>query len=247
MTLPRWQRLAIAAAVVLSQSGCPWPLWPDLPDKGTCRTFAITSWGGGAPWDELNWPRDIVHIDEPMLTQWGWKGDLGNPEDVCGPIGIGMVKDRIAAARAKFPTKKVWLNWSTEEWIAVTSFCPEPPGLGADVISLDSYGGLEDWEIHLRHRLNQMYRLLEPGQMMGLVPEAHYYPAAAIDYEPIDYVLLAHLNFAWAMEHQDRVYALAPFTWKTYAEFLGMEGNPQVAEVYAAFQREFPLCGSQAP
>lgn len=241
--MKRWERLAIAAAVVLSQTACPIPMWPDLPDKGTCRSFYITSWGGGAPWDELNWPRDIAHIDEPMLAQWGWKGDLGNPADVCGPIGIEMVKERIASARLARPGAKVWLNWSTEEWIAVTTFCPEPPGLGADIVSLDSYGGLEDWEIHLRHRLGQMYRLLEPGQMMGLVPEAHYFPAAGIDYDPVDYVHLGSLYLDWAFAHQDRVFALAPFAWQSYGDaFLGMQGNPQVARFYADITVEYPRC-----
>jgi hypothetical protein len=120
--------------------------------------------------------------------------------------------------------------------------CSEPPGLGADVVSLDSYGGIWDWDAHLKHRLGQMYRLLEPGQMMGLVPEAHYYPAAAIDYEPIEYVMLGSLYLAWAFEHQDRVYALAPFAWKSAPDALGMEGNPQVARFYADITREYPRC-----
>ena len=216
-------------------------MWPDLPDKGTCRNFAITSWGGGAPWSDLDW-KTVRHIDEPMLAMWGWKGDLGNPADVCGPIGTGMVKDKIAAARAACPSCTVWLNWSTEEWIAVTSMCSEPPGLGADVVSMDSYGGIWDWDAHLKHRLGQMYRLLEPGQMMGLVPEAHYFPAAGIDYEPIDYVMLGSLYLDWAFDHQDRVFALAPFLWQTYPGMLGMEGNPQVAQFYSAVSIEYPRC-----
>ncbi len=241
--LRRWERLAVAAAVVLSQAGCPWPLWPDLPDKGTCRQFAITSWGGGAPWSEVDWTKDVIHIDEPMLAQWGWQGDLSNPDDVCGDIGIGMVKAKIAKARLARPGARVWLNWSTEEWIAVTSFCPEPPGLGADVISLDSYGGLSDFEVHLRHRLNQMYRLLEPGQQMGLVPEAHIIPGA-IDYDPIDYVHLGSLYLDWMFEHhgEGKLYALAPFLWKSYPDMLGMEGNPQVAKFYASITIEYPRC-----
>lgn len=243
--IPRWQRLVIAAAVVLSHAGCGIiPMWPSLPAKGTCRNFAITDWGGNSPWTEINWAKEIVHIDEPMLTQWGWKGDLGNPADVCGPIGIGMVKERLAAARAKYPTKKVWLNWSTEEWIAVTSMCPEPPGLGADIVSMDSYGGIWDWDAHLKHRLNQMYRLLEPGQMMGLVPEAHYYPAAAIDYEPIEYVMLGSMYLDWMFAHhgEGKLYALAPFAWKSAPDALGMEGNPQIARFYASIQVEYPRC-----
>jgi hypothetical protein len=237
----RAQRLSILAALILQGCGI-FPEWPKLPPKGTCRSFAMTSWGGGAPWDELNWARDIVHIDEPMLTQWGWKGDLGNPADTCGPIGVGMVKERIAKARATYPAKKVWLNWSAEEWIAVTSMCPEPPGLGADIVSMDSYGGIWDWDPHMKHRLGQMHRLLEPGQMMGLVPEAHYYPAAGTIWEPIDYVMIGSLYFDFAMRHQDRVFALAPFYWKSGPDMLGMEGNPQVAAFYANVTVEYPRC-----
>ena len=57
--MTRWERTVIAAAVVL-QAGC---MIPDLPKPGTCRSFAITSWGGGAPWDELRWGVDVVHIE----------------------------------------------------------------------------------------------------------------------------------------------------------------------------------------
>ena len=243
--MSRWQRLSILAALVLSGCGI-FPDWPSMPSKGTCRTFALTSWGGGAPWSELSWDTaapDIVHIDEPMLPMWGWKGDLGSQEDVCGPIGIGMVREKIAALRVKHPTAKVWLNWSTDEWIALTSLCPDPPGLGADIVSMASYGGLWDWETHLRHRLNQMARLLEPGQMMGLVPEAFACYACGIDYPESDLVQLAHIYMDYAFQHQDVVYGIAPFMYQNYEGMIGFKSMPKVAAVWAAFQSEYPRCG----
>jgi hypothetical protein len=240
--LPRWKRLLILASLI--QAGCGiFPMWPDLPDKGTCRTFAITSWGGGAPWSELDWPKEIVHIDEPMLPMWGWKGSLDNAEDVCGPLGMGMVRGRVDKARAANPTKIIWLNWSWDELDAMgRAGCTEPIGLGADVVSFDSYGGIWDWEVKTKHMLFMVYRTLEPGQMMGLVPEAHYYPAGGISWDPIDYVMLGSLYLDFAFKHQDRVFALAPFAWKTYGDMLGMEGNPQVARFYADITKEYPRC-----
>jgi hypothetical protein len=245
--LSRTDRLRILAALILASgvAGCnfPIPMWPKLPAQGTCRNFYMTSWGGGAPWDELRWGVDLVHIDEPMLPMWGWKGNLASREDVCGPDGIQMVRAKVDALRAANPGKVVWLNWSTDEIDAMAAAdCGEPLGLGADVVSVDSYGGVWDYPGHLSWILEMMHATLEPGQMLGLVPEAHYFPAGGIDWPPIDYVLLSHLFFDFAVRH-DRIYALAPFTWwDARGAFLGMESNPQVAEAYAALAREHPRC-----
>lgn len=241
--------------LALALSGCGWfiPSWPHLPDKGTCRYFKMTTWGETvAPWNEVAWGQEVVWIDEPMLVQWGWKGDLSKPEDVCGEIGIQMVKERIAQKRIESPGAKVWLNWSTEEWIAVTTFCNEPPGLSADIVSMDSYGGIWDWEIHMRWRLDQMLRLLAPGQMMGLVPEGHYYPAAGITWSPIDYVMINTLYFDWAFRRQDsgRIYAMAPFLYGPCKGRWGEEdvfciGDPEQVQLHTLLvnlQQEYPLC-----
>jgi len=214
----------------------------------------MTSWGGGAPWSEVNWSgvnRDVVHIDEPMLPMWGWKGSYDSAEDVCGAKGIGMVKGRIAAARAQYPNAKVWLNWSTDELDVIARHCPGTPyGLGADIVSFDSYGGVWDWPGNTEYMLDMLYRQLEPGQQMGLVPEAHYYPDGGIDYSTIDYVMIGTLYFDWAFRHDGelnedgeyKVYAVAPFYWDSGTDMLGMKGNARIAAFYTNVSKEYPLC-----
>lgn len=243
----RWERLAILSALITAGCNFPIPLWPDMPDHGTCRNFALTSWGGGAPFSELAWGgKDVVHIDEPMLPAWGWKGDLGNADDVCGAKGLGMVREKIAAARAKYPAAKVWLNWSTDELDAIAGACPGVPyGQGADIVSFDSYGGPWDWPGKTEYLLDMMLRQLEPGQQLGLVPEA--FMLAGLYYEQIDYVHIAHLYWAWAMAHDDgRIYAVAPFYYQSPAGMIGFKDMPDVLQVWTAFSTEYPRCPAVA-
>ena len=250
----RYQRLSIVAALITAGCNFPIPMWPDLPDKGTCRNFRVTSWGGGAPWSEVTWnPKaptlsdpeaDVVWIDEPMLAAWGWKGDPNSAEDVCGAMGLGMVREKIAAKRAATPFAKVWLNWSYEELTMIADNCPGVPyGQGADIVSFDSYGGIWDWPWRTEYLLDMMWRQLEPGQQMGLVPEAHVCPECGVAWPIIDYVMLGSLYFNWGMEHNDeRLYGLAPFLWQDYPGMVGMESNPQVAQFYSAIAVEYPPC-----
>jgi hypothetical protein len=204
----------------------------------------MTSWGGGAPWSEVDWSKDVVHIDEPMLPMWGWRGDLSNRDDVCGPIGIGWVRGRVDAARAANPGRKVWLNWSTDELEAMAKAdCGEPLGLGADIVSFDSYGGIWDWGVRTEYMLDMMYRTLEPGQQMGLVPEAFIYGDGQIQNPPIDYVMINTLYFDWAFRHDDgRVYAMAPFVWHNGDGMIGFKSMPAVRTLLANLVEEYPLC-----
>lgn len=248
----------LVLTLLLSQVACglPFPMWPHLPPKGTCRNFYMTDWGGLAPNSELTWrqttepvvpPVDVIHIDEPMLPQWGWKGDVNNPEDVCGAKGLGMVRDRIAAARLANPTSKIWLNWSTDELDMIARHCPNTPyGQGADVVSFDSYAGIWSWVFETEFKLDMLYRQLEPGQQMGLVPEAFRFPGGYPDYSPIDYVMINTLYFDWAMRHDDggRIYAFAPFYYKSSADggMIGFEDMPQVRELLQNLPVEYPRC-----
>jgi hypothetical protein len=236
----------------LTACNFPIPMWPDMPDKGTCRNFYMTDWGGSAPNSELKWGagKDVVHIDEPMLPQWGWKGSFDSAEDVCGAKGIGMVRQRVVDARVKNPTSKIWLNWSTDELAAIAKHCPGTPyGLGADVVSFDSYGGVWDWPFKTEYMLDMLYRQLEPNQQMGLVPEAFIIPGA-IEWEPIDYVMINTLYFNWAMEHdgwtndegENKIYAFAPFYYNTYGDMIGFKDMPQVRDLLEALPVEYPRC-----
>ncbi len=255
--LPRWQRLAILAALITAGCNFPIPMWPDMPSHGTCRNFALTSWGGGGPWDEMKWggqgryppaEADHVWIDEPMLPQWGWKGSLDSAEDVCGDLGLGMVRGRIAKLREATPGVRVWLNWSTDELDAIARHCPGTPyGQGADIVSFDSYGGPWDWPGRTEYLLDMLYRQLEPGQVMGLVPEAWREPEHGFDPSPIDLVMIAHLYMHWALnhDHEGKVYAVAPFRYHSCLSSGGaecIEDIPQVAQVWSAFAVEYPRC-----
>lgn len=228
----------------------PIPMWPHLPPKGTCRNFYMTDWGGQAPYSELQWGPglDVVHIDEPMLPMWGWKGDLNNRDDVCGEIGIKMVRAKVDEARMLNPGSKIWLNWSTDELEAMArAQCGEPLGLGADVVSFDSYGGIWDWPNKTQYILDMMFRTLEPGQQIGLVPEAFRFPDGWPDYEPIDYVMINTLYFDWAMRHSHtgRVYAMAPFYYKSMPGMVGFEDMPQTLTLLSNLTVEYPLCKNQ--
>lgn len=256
--MKRWEKLAILSAVIL-QAGCdliPIPEWPAMPSKGLCRHFALTTWGGGGPWDELKWggqgryppaEADHVWIDEPMLPRWGWKGDPDSAEDVCGAKGLGMVRGKIAALRAATPGVRVWLNWSTDEIDMISRHCPgETWHQGADVFSFDSYGGLWDWPVNTKWLLGMFWRQATPEHKLGLIPEA-FRETGGADYSQIDMVQLAHLYFAWAFAHDDgRVYAVAPFRYGPCGSpdkiDVCMADMPQVAAVWAAFASEYPRC-----
>jgi hypothetical protein len=238
------------AAII--QAGCdmvPIPEWPAMPSKGLCRNFALTTWGGGAPWDEIKWGSrgDVTHIDEPMLDRWGWPGSYDSAEDVCGAKGLGMVRGRIAKARAARPGVPVWLNWSTDEIEAISRHCPgETWHQGADVFSFDSYGGLWDWPVKTKWLLGMFWEHATPEHRLGLVPEA-FRETGGADYSQIDMVQLAHLYFSWAFAHDDgRVFAVAPFRYGPCGSpdkiDVCMADMPQVAEVWAAFAREYPRC-----
>ncbi len=257
-TLPRHVRLSILAALILSGCGGLVPSWPSMPEQGTCRNFAATSWGGGAPWDELRWggqgrvpPAEASHvwIDEPMLQRWGWPGSYDSAEDVCGAKGLKMVKQRIAQLRAETPGVRVWLNWSTDEIAAISRHCPgETWHQGADVFSFDSYGGLWDWEVKTRWLLDMFYGHADAEHRLGLVPEAFREKGGA-NSSDADLVQIAMLYWEWAMRHDDdgRIYAVAPFHWGPCG---GGEDTitacaadmPRVVEVYSAMAREYPRC-----
>ena len=237
--MKRWEKLAIAAAVVVAQGCYPFPSWPHLPEAGTCRTFAMTTWGGGAPWSEVDWTQ-IAIIDEPMDPTWRPDSNLGDPAWVKSEMA--KLRDRVAAAKAT--GKTVWLNWSTEEWNAVAS-SGEGIGCGADIVSLDSYGGVWDWEIHTRWRLDHMLRMLEPGQMMGVIPEGHYAPDWGVDWPEIDYVQINTLYFDWALRHQNsgRIFAMAPFQWGPCdAPNKCIADMPKLAGLLADLAAKYPRC-----
>lgn len=240
----------IVLLLSLALSACdliPIPEWPAMPSKGLCRHFALTTWGGEAPWTEVRWGQDLVHIDEPMLDRWGWPGSYDSAEDVCGAKGLGMVREQIAKLRAQHPGKLVWLNWSTDEIEAISRHCPgETWHQGADVFSFDSYGGLWDWPIKTKWLMGMFWTHATPEHRLGLVPEA-FRETGGADYPQIDMVQLAHLYFAWAFAHDDgRVYAVAPFRYGPCATpdkiDACMADMPQVAQVWAAFQQEYPRC-----
>jgi hypothetical protein len=207
---------------------------PNLPEPGTCRSFAITSWGGGAPWDELNWPRDIAHIDEPLIALWRPDSDLGNPDWVRAETD----KLRIRIDQMRASGRIVWINWATEEQDALEA-SGIPLGLNADVVSIDSYGGPWDWPFNTKPRLDRIHKGLLPGQQMGLVPEGHYAPDWGVNWSEQDEVAVAALYIDYAFS-RDRVFALAPFTWGpgpgTMAE------RPWVAAQYRNAANAYPRC-----
>lgn len=241
-------RYLISIVAALSLSACGW-FWPHLPPEGTCRNFAMTTWAQNvSPWNDFDWNGWYI-IDEPMLTIWGWPGDLGNKNDVCGEIGLMRVQATIDNARGK--GYKVWLNWSSEEWVAVVNLCPENyPGLDADVLSIDSYGGVWDWDRKTKWYLGHVLRSLAPGQKMGLVPEGHSMEGAFLDFPEIDYIHIGTYYLDWAMEHDDggQIIALAPFFWESYPAagewpaMTGIKDKPGLIEFYTNVSKKYPRC-----
>jgi hypothetical protein len=177
---------------------------------------------------------------------WGWPGDPNSAEDVCGAKGLGMVRAKLATMKANNPTSKTWVNWSTDELAMIARHCPGAPyGQGADVVSFDSYGGIWDWPFKTEYMLDMLYRQLEPGQQMGLVPEAFIAPGTYINYSPIDYVMINTLYFNWAMEHDDgSIYAFAPFYYNSSpsGDMIGFKDMPQVRDLLQALPIEYPRC-----
>lgn len=243
-------RALISIVAALSLSACGW-FWPHLPPEGTCRNFAITTWVQEvAPWNDFSWTEWRV-IDEPMLTIWGWQGDLNNKNDVCGDIGLGSVQKTIDEIHRS--GYKAWVNYSTEEWVAVVNLCTEVyPGLNAEVLSMDTYGGIWDWDIRTKHFLNHMYRMLAPGQKMGLVPEGHSLVGTYLDYPEIDYIHIGTYYLDWAMDHDDegKIIALAPFIWNSYPAsedgkwpaMIGIKDKPRLIEFYTNVAAKYPRC-----
>jgi hypothetical protein len=225
VSVKRWERLAILAALV--SAGC---MVPDLPKAGTCRSFAVSSWNGGAPWDELNWSRDIGWIDEPLIPAWRSDSDLGNP------VWVRAETEKIRAlvVALKLQGRTTWINWATEEQDALDAL-GIPLGLNADVVSIDSYGGPWDWPFNTKPRLDRIHAGLLPGQLMGLVPEAHYAPDWGVSWSEQDEAAVAALYLDWAFKH-DRVFAVAPFSWDA------MKDRPLVAAQYAHAARIYPRC-----
>lgn len=239
--MTRWRRLAILAALLLA--GCP--SWPNIPEG--CRNFGITTWGGGAPWSDVDWTQ-IAIVDEPMLAVWGWTGDLASRGDVCGAKGLGMVRQRVVDARAT--GKTVWLNWSFEELRAVGELCgAEEVTAGADVISFDSYGGKWDWYLgKTPNMLAWLWVQLQPWQKMGLVPEGHYAPDWGVKWstEDLMWVNAAYLEWAMTYDSMGQIFAVAPFHWGPCADAAGnlcIADQPELAGLLADFAARHPRCG----
>jgi hypothetical protein len=236
------KRLAVLVCLLLT--ACPIPFWPDIPEG--CRNFKMTTWGSNAaPWNEIDW-NQIYIIDEPMLDIWGWPGDLNNPTDVCGPIGLGMVQGKIDAGHAL--GKTVWLNWSSEEFDAVYKFCGNNIGLNADVISFDSYGGSWDFHWKTEGMLNLLHQNLAPGQLMGVVPEGHYAPDWGVRESTDELRLVNSLYFNWAMREANdgSLYAFAPFQWgpcaSTTSPDLCIADQPALVQLLTMLANGHPVC-----
>ena len=177
--MKRWERLAIAAALIhVGVRALPDVAGParqgDLPQLLHDRL------GRQLPVDGARLEDTRSPTSTSRCSRSGDGRATCRTRPTCaGDIGIGMVKERIAKARAANPGEEGLAQLGNRGVDRHHHLLPdEPPGLGADIVSIDSYGGIWDWDAHLKHRLGQMYRLLEPGQMMGLVPEAFRYPAA---------------------------------------------------------------------
>jgi hypothetical protein len=199
-----------------------------------------------APWNELDWSK-IGHIDEPMLTLWGWQGDIKKASDVCGPLGVGMVRAKIDLLHTRY--EKVWLNWSIEEFIAVTNLCPDQPiGLNANIVSFDAYGGPWDWYLKTKPMLDYMYTHLEPGQQLGMIPEGHYTVNWRVTHSDSDYSFVNRLYFDWAMRHDDdgRIFAMAPFQWGPCKNDLNSDlciaDRPSLVATLTNLAAEHPRC-----
>ena len=199
---------------LLMQASCYFPV-PTMPNiEPGCRNFFVTTWADErAPWNDIDWDK-IRTIDEPLDPIWGWPGDLNNPNDVCGPIGLQKVAANVQYYKSQGYT--VWVNWSTEEYTSVFNFCgAENMAAGADIVSFDDYGGVWDWNIRTHYRLDHMYRNLPANTKMGLVPQGHYAKTWGVGGTEFDRVFINALYFDWALTHQDegKIFAFAPFTW----------------------------------
>lgn len=231
-------RRGMLVALAVMMSGCPG--WPSIPSG--CRNFAGTTWRESlAPWNEVEWSA-IYALDEPLLPAWHPESDLNDPVKTCA--GLAAVRARLAGQRAA--GKRTWINWSWEEFTAVTRFCgADSLGAGADIVSFDSYGGVWDWDVKTRPMLAFLHRHLEPGQMMALVPEAHFCPDCGVDWSEEDYKKIASLYFDWAMRNDDtgRIFAIAPFLWSNQSpSFIGLEGQPWLSAHYQALFDAHPRC-----
>jgi hypothetical protein len=194
----------------------------------------MTSWGGGAPWDELHWGTEIVWIDEPLIPTWRPDSDLGNPVWVRAETE----KLRIRIDEMRVGGKLVWINWATEEQDALEALSI-PLGLNADIVSIDSYGGPWDWPLNTHPRLERIHKGLLPGQAMGLVPEGHYAPDWGVKWSENDEAVVAALYLDYAFKH-DRIFAVAPFVWGPGPGT--MSERPFVAAQYANAARNYPRC-----
>ncbi len=231
--------------ILLALVGCGslgLPYYPDIP-KG-CRNFAVTTWGtNDAPWNEVDW-NTIGFVDEPMDPAFRKDSNLSS----CDWVSNELPAIRSRLDDIKNNGKLAWVNWSTEEFIALTSCFPgESPGLNADVVSFDSYGGLWDWGIHTHWRLSQLYRMLAPGQRMGLVPEGHYCPSCGVDWPKQDYVQINELYFDWAMRHDNagKIFAIAPFIWSgCTAPDKCIKDQPHLVEILSSLAATHPRCGA---
>jgi hypothetical protein len=238
--------LLILLCLVLSSCNIfPIPFEPNIPSG--CRNFGMTTWAASvAPWNDVDWSK-IGHIDEPMLSIWGWPGDIKNPADVCGPIGTQKIRAQIDAIHAQ--GKRAWLNWSTEELIAVAQLCPnEPIGLNADIVSFDAYGGPWDWYLKSKPMLEYIYSDLRPGQQMGMIPEGHYTVDWGVTHSDYEYSLINRLYFDWAMRHDDdgKIFAMAPFTWgpckNDKNDDMCIADRPSLIETLSTLAADHPRC-----
>jgi hypothetical protein len=156
-----------------------------------------------------------------------------------------MVRSRIYAARGEGIT--TWINWSTEELLAVAQLCgAEEIGAGADVVSFDSYGGKWDWYLgKTPDMLDFVLENLAPGQKMGMVPEGHYCPDCGVkwDTEELMWVNAAYLEYAMQFDSGGRIFAVAPFAWAGWAPpNLAISDQPQLAAMLSDFAATHPRC-----
>lgn len=234
--------MRVIPLALLLLAGCP--SWPDIPEG--CRNFAVTTWAStAAPWNEVDWTT-ITHIDEPLTVGGAWTRSADTADVLCGPTGLELVRSRVVAARAT--GKTVWLNWSTEELLAVGQLCgAEEIGAGADIVSFDSYGGKWDWWLgKTPDMLDFILANLAPGQMMGLVPEGHYCPDCGVKWDTDELILTNGLYFDWAMRRDSSglIFAFAPFAWSFGAAppNLAISDQPRLVQTLSDLAAQHPRC-----